>query len=492
MSDENRAVSSISSVDTAEWEKVDENECYAADEAQKLATRLKRDDLIRRWRRIVDVVSAGSRRGEAIVRDTEQLLRSLAENEKLVAGWEKGKATSRRALDRIQTENDDDWVESIRQSDEIKETVDILGDFRQEESYIALLTQGRKLFDNPSSLGDDEESLVDAMSILRRLEESETFARLKSHAKVVLEKFCDAETMASGMRVYDDVKASRELKEIVSGGKRLVTNIAKGEEEDLGVAIETMVDLGEELVKHVRRSDAGAVLIEKGKETVQKFANSTDEISQLLRENEEFIDELKAAVVPWIRDRLLAVELPIVRGIRKSKIGEIDYELKSMRLHGLDIPTPPRDAVTLRWKTNTLTIEIRNVEASMRDFEWSYRKLAFPHWKDDGLADVDVFGGTCAAVVQVTTDVDILDLSVKFETLRLRTHGTKASWLYNLIISWFRKSIEKALHESANQALERHALSLSDVINNVIKKYLPKIAAKLTRAATESESEEKT
>lgn len=494
-------VSSPSDDEFGEWEKISLDEC-TIEEGRAAATKAKRQSLLSRWHAVVHVVSQRSGRGRRVLEESERWLKSATENEELIDVLRRGKQTGKLSLDSIRSNEENaeildqskKVVESLKGNKDVLRTVGILEDFKHEESYLKLLEEGKRLFEGEQDVLESRDDVERAQLILRQLEQSETFKRLKTHVETMAVKYCDEETISQGKQVVKHVKTSEEYQQLVAEGKKVVSRVATGEEQDLSASVTGLVRLGGQVMKQVKASDAGAALIEKGSKAAEALAEAwkADTIQaqavEILKQNEDFIDDLKNVVLPWARDQLLSLQLPDVTGSKETRMGCVTYELSDMQLSSLGIPV---DRVGISWVGDCLHVDMTGLKASMKNFKWQYNKSTFPRLKDKGKADTGISDGSIHIAVQIKKSVDINELSANFASFHLETRETRASWLYNTVIYWFQNSIQTTLNEQLNRMLDLHAVTLSDAINKLLIKHLPKLAVKLTAIAAVGEKDQR-
>ncbi|XP_062513970.1 uncharacterized protein LOC134189643 [Corticium candelabrum] len=481
------------------WEEISVDDC-TIDEGRKTAANMKRHALLARWHVVVCVLSSRGGRGQGVLTESEKWLKSATENDELVNVLKRGKKSGKSTLDSILTneanveivERSKEMVESLKVNEDVKQTVSILEDFKREEGYMRLLEEGKKLFEGDEELLLSREQFERAHVILCQLEQSETFERLKGQMKTMAVKYCDDETISQGKEIVKHVKTSETFHDLVTEGKRVIARFATGEEQDLSESVTGLVKLGGQVVKQVKASDAGSALFKKGTQTVESLAEAwkadtlQSQAADILKQNEDFIDDLKNVVLPWIRDQLLSVMLPVVTGSKETKLGCVNYELSDMQLSSLVVPV---DNVTIRWEKSCLHVNITGLQAAMKSIKWQYNKPTFPQLTDDGKADAGITGGSFHVAVEIKKSVEITELASSFASLHIEMKGTRASWVYNALIYWFKNRIQNVLNEELNQMLDLQAATLSDAVNKLVRKHLPKLAAKLT-AVTNGEMKE--
>ena len=475
--------------EVGDWETISLDDCTLL-EGKEAAMRVKRQSLLSRWHAVVRVVGARSGRGRGVLEKSELWLKSATENEDLIDVLRRGKQSGKLSIESLRKSEENaeildrgrEIIDSLKLKEDVQQTVSILEDFQHEESYLKLLEEGKKLFEDEDATLTSRDQLEKAQVILRQLEQSETFKRLKSHVETTAVKYCDEETIKQGKQVVKNVKTSEEFKQLVTEGKKVVSRFATGEEQDLSASVSGLVQLGGQVVQHAKASDAGAALVEKGSKVVENLTEAwkankmQSQAAEILKQNEEFVEDVKNVVLPWARDQLLSLQLPVVTGSKMTKMGNVNYELSDMQLSSLAIPV---DKVTMWWDMDCLHVDITGLHAAMKNFTWQYNKMSFPWLKDDGKADTSIGGGSFHVTIEIKASVTITELSAHFDSFQLETRQTRASWLYNTLIYWFKDGLQTTLNEQLNLMLDLHAASLSDAINKVVRQHLPKLAAKL-------------
>lgn len=475
--------------DLGDWEMISIDDC-TVEEGKKAAMIVKRQSLLSRWHAVVNVVSARSRRGRIVLEKSELLLKSATENDDIVDVLKKGKQRGKLGIDSICNNDTNveildrgrELIDSFKVKEDVQQAVSILEDFQYEEGYLKLLEEGKKLFEEDDATLMSMDQLEKAHNILQQLEQSETFKRLKSHVEATAVKYCNEETLKQGKQVVKQVKTSKEFKQLVTEGKKVVSRFATGDEQDISASVSGLVQLGGQVMQHVKASDAGAALVKKGSKMVEnltevwKANKMQSQAVEILKQNEDFVEDVKNVVLPWARDQLLSVQLPVMMGSKTTKMGKVSYELSDLQLSSLVIPV---DNVNMWWDHDCLHVNISGLHAAMKNFAWQYNQMSFPWVKDNGKADTSISGGSFHLTIEIKSSVTITELSAHFDSFKLETRQTRASWLYNALIYWFKDGLQTTLNEQLNLMLDLQASTLSDAINKVVRQHLPKLAAKL-------------
>lgn len=178
------------------------------------------------------------------------------------------------------------------------------------------------------------------------------------------------------------------------------------------------------------------------------------------------LDYVRQVGIPILISELQNLNIPDQSGSTGSPIGDIDYDLTSIK--GSDLAIPSSSLAV----DPSVGLRVTGSGASMHlSANWHYRMSSWPHISDSGSCDVSVSSVSLSIVVSVGADstghptVSASSCTFSIGHMDIDFHGG-ASWLYNLfsgtIADGLKGSIEgqvcpqaiKAIETDGNKALE--------------------------------------
>ena len=176
--------------------------------------------------------------------------------------------------------------------------------------------------------------------------------------------------------------------------------------------------------------------------------------------------------IPILEQQLSSLNIPDISGSADTPIGTIDYDLTSILLSGLQIPS-----ATLVTSSSGLLLQASGIYAHATA-NWHYRERSWPNVADSGSADVSI--GSVSLNVDVVIGADskghatlsAQSCSINIGSLDVTFHGG-ASWLYNL----FSRYIADDLKGSLNTQICQAAVSAINTQGNAALESLPVIVA---------------
>eukprot|EP01117_Protostelium_nocturnum_P019833 TRINITY_DN8694_c0_g1_i1.p1 TRINITY_DN8694_c0_g1~~TRINITY_DN8694_c0_g1_i1.p1 ORF type:complete len:377 (-),score=118.16 TRINITY_DN8694_c0_g1_i1:14-1144(-) len=162
----------------------------------------------------------------------------------------------------------------------------------------------------------------------------------------------------------------------------------------------------------------------------------------------EILTYVKNQLIPTLVNSLNEFEIPSVQHPIDSPIGIIELDVTSIFIKQILVPLDQVDIKIL--PLGLIQLIIPNVEAETKEFDWKYKKEAafLPKVTDDGKAKAGFKNGKLEAVISSTGGSDTIQVdscNFTIENLDVDISGTRASFLYSLLISAFSKTLQNAL-----------------------------------------------
>jgi len=135
-----------------------------------------------------------------------------------------------------------------------------------------------------------------------------------------------------------------------------------------------------------------------------------------------------------------------------------------------------------------IRLTIDKAEVHLREFEWYYKKeLIFPKIRDNGKADAAVRNLGIKTVLSIDpsfNSLKIKKMEIKIGNLEIKTKDTKASVVYNLILTAFKQAIKAALKKLITPLL-------TEILDNTTLDILQRADEKRDEAEEKKETKEK-
>mmetsp|Transcript_11305 Transcript_11305/g.42355 ORF Transcript_11305/g.42355 Transcript_11305/m.42355 type:complete len:536 (-) Transcript_11305:1505-3112(-) len=168
--------------------------------------------------------------------------------------------------------------------------------------------------------------------------------------------------------------------------------------------------------------------------------------------NQHAFSYLLDQLLPKLRTVISTIQIPDISASIKTPIGHVDFTLSAMRLGGVSLPS-----AQLLIQNGGLKASVLQVSLSASG-NWHYREHSWPHISDHGSIDVHVGLSSLDLNVQAVLDpshksglrVSMPSAQLHFSSFSIKVHGG-ASWLYNLIISALKGSIEKSIEKAISE-----------------------------------------
>ncbi|PRP81594.1 hypothetical protein PROFUN_01101 [Planoprotostelium fungivorum] len=242
-----------------------------------------------------------------------------------------------------------------------------------------------------------------------------------------------------GTGEQDDEALARQLQE----------QMDRQEEDNAATDAELAKILAEEISESKTQNDFDELLAQqlflfhKGTPPVER--KSADELPAHLQRH------VKGETVPGFEKEFGELVLPPINETIDSPFGIINCGVSDLKMEKKVVLKPEAVEVTLNG-TDRVVMIIDDISASVREFKWFYKKETFPKIEDDGVATAKFEKGRMEVTMAVSARTGaVLVLSSVFKIGQL---GTKISFIYNLLISAFDKSIQAALEKEIAEMIE--------------------------------------
>jgi hypothetical protein len=159
--------------------------------------------------------------------------------------------------------------------------------------------------------------------------------------------------------------------------------------------------------------------------------------------------------LPTVLKQLKDIEVPdIDEKLDVPKVGEIHFGVKGLALG--DVNVAGENVSFKLLEGQVLEIHMTNLAAKLSQFDWFYKKKSFPKLKDSGKADATLskISIHVRVAIQNSGRLDVQNTDVKVGNLDIHITGTKASFLYKLVISLFSSSIKQALENGLTSVVK--------------------------------------
>jgi len=169
----------------------------------------------------------------------------------------------------------------------------------------------------------------------------------------------------------------------------------------------------------------------------------------------EITGHVKGDTVPGFEREFGELELAAINQKIDSPFGWITCGVDKLSIDKVTV-RPESVQVTLQ-PGNKIELQIDDISASVHEFKWFYQKETFPKIEDDGLATAKFDKGQMLVVMGLsaqTNAVVVVSSVFKIGQLEMKISGTKASFIYNLLISAFDKTIQSALEKEIAEMIE--------------------------------------
>jgi len=163
------------------------------------------------------------------------------------------------------------------------------------------------------------------------------------------------------------------------------------------------------------------------------------------------LEEIRENLIPRLKERVGSAQIPEFEDSFDGgkAVGVIEFGVEEISVEELVIPL---DNIHVSFSDPTIVIVWNNVSASLRRFQWFYRKNVFPRIKDNGSANASISKG----IVCITLGIDraesgpkfsLLSSAVKIGSLDVKISGSMIRVLYNLLLSAFSRSMKVKVQE---------------------------------------------
>ena len=125
----------------------------------------------------------------------------------------------------------------------------------------------------------------------------------------------------------------------------------------------------------------------------------------------------------------------------------------------------------------SVIIKVSDISAVIKNFNWSYNKKNFPRVNDSGTADAicenaEGYVEFVFVIAEGKASIEITKIHFKLGQLNVKVFNVGASWLYNLVLGLFSKSITTAVEDKLEGLLKKHLSELTEKINSITQNLL--------------------
>jgi len=186
----------------------------------------------------------------------------------------------------------------------------------------------------------------------------------------------------------------------------------------------------------------------------------------------------ESEVMPILRDILQKSKIPNISGATTSPVGDLHYEVSNLSLSGLSVDPALRcDMVD---GGNSLQVRFTIKSAVIKNIAWRCWTTVL---KEKGSATASISNSHCVFQFDLDLSMEIPRLVIKRATVELNQFsleikGSKASWAYNFLSTFFNSKIKSKLQEEIDLLLSKKCATLENTLNFIAVKKLSKILFK--------------
>jgi len=189
----------------------------------------------------------------------------------------------------------------------------------------------------------------------------------------------------------------------------------------------------------------------------------------------EMLALIKGTMIPFMLEELKNAQIPIMKEeVDTGKLGIISFGVDGISISDAQIPP---EGTTMTLEGTQLHLTIANISATLKNINWFYEKQSFPKLKDNGKGSAVISNATIFVIMNVGMDnnvptTNVASCKMNIGQLDLKISGTKASVLYNMILSLFKNAIksniETALAEMVVDSINNNSTEMMDSLTTEI------------------------
>eukprot|EP01116_Phalansterium_solitarium_P004799 TRINITY_DN15945_c0_g1_i1.p1 TRINITY_DN15945_c0_g1~~TRINITY_DN15945_c0_g1_i1.p1 ORF type:complete len:262 (+),score=80.29 TRINITY_DN15945_c0_g1_i1:218-1003(+) len=154
------------------------------------------------------------------------------------------------------------------------------------------------------------------------------------------------------------------------------------------------------------------------------------------------VARIRNQIIPGLIEQISAFQVPPLN----ETSPDADYGATGVAMEKLQVAP---ENIDVDVQSNAIRLRITSFSARLREFDWHYaRKNKFPRIKDSGRAKAKIEGGSIDILLNITLmpfALDVAHSEVQMDKLVIKTSGTKASFVYNMLLSVFSSALKKQL-----------------------------------------------
>ncbi|XP_068718135.1 bactericidal permeability-increasing protein-like isoform X1 [Montipora capricornis] len=187
-------------------------------------------------------------------------------------------------------------------------------------------------------------------------------------------------------------------------------------------------------------------------------------------------DYVEHIILPFMAKELDELTVPTVKGKIKTPLGEVQYELKNVKLSNVVLE---KFKVSLL-PDNALQIHANHASGNVAS-DWHYKESSWPHISDSGSCDLSITDLSLEMSFFVdgdlekeNTKVSAKDCNIKIGSLHVQFKGG-ASWLYNMfadgLASHLKDKLTKQICDAAIDLINSKANEKLNTFPSLMKKF---------------------
>jgi len=182
------------------------------------------------------------------------------------------------------------------------------------------------------------------------------------------------------------------------------------------------------------------------------------------------LSQMRTVLVPNLIQRIQSVSVPPTEEeMDGGKLGRTLFTIGKLEVVDMIIPV---NQTHITFNPKSITIVWNNVCASLKDFEWKYRKETFPKLKDKGMAYAGIEGAIICAVIHLERDpktpkLTIESTAISISDIKFKISGSTISMLYNAIANMVAKLAKPKVQLELQKVIQ-------DFFENMTNQLIPK------------------
>jgi len=164
------------------------------------------------------------------------------------------------------------------------------------------------------------------------------------------------------------------------------------------------------------------------------------------------VNNMKEKMIPMLIQQISGLSLPPIQ----ESTPEADYGAEGVGVEEVNVPP---ENIEILLSGNTINVTISQFSAKLKEFSWYFSKAdKFPRLKDNGKATANLKKGSIKIGMEIGLGGSGIAMTVGvcevlIDKLSIKTSGTKASFLYNTLISLFSSMIKKQIAAALSNTL---------------------------------------